>query len=195
MSLDALGASIGGAFSFLGANSTNKANLKIAREQMAFQKEMSNTAHQREVQDLEAAGLNPLLSVSGSGASTPSGSFASQQNAIGEGINTALNTYRLMELEKKKTEADIKKTNAETDVVKSQNKILEPQVKKAGNENKIYDTWVGKNLIPWLNPVSQGLGAIGSLFNPVTAVINSASAMRNAKTAENALSARTFGGY
>lgn len=41
-----------------------------------FQREMSNTAHQREVQDLIAAGLNPVLSAKYGGASTPSGSSA-----------------------------------------------------------------------------------------------------------------------
>lgn len=55
---------------------TSAFNAWQADRQMDFQRTMTNTAHQREVKDLRAAGLNPLLSLRHGGASTPPGASA-----------------------------------------------------------------------------------------------------------------------
>lgn len=116
---------------FIGAERTNKTNIKLARENREFQREMSNTAHQREVKDLIDAGLNPILSASkgGGGATTPQGNAPTVQNPLAGFANSAFSAMRIG--------SEIQKLKSDTNL---SDKLAEEAEEKAETQASIRDT-------------------------------------------------------
>lgn len=111
----------GGLLGMFGQNKANKMQMKMAQQQMDFQERMSSTAHQREVADLKAAGLNPILSgMGGSGASSPGGAMPNIGNVMAPLSSSA------RDLGDKAFQSRVQ--DAQVDNMKLQNDLLKEQI-------------------------------------------------------------------
>jgi hypothetical protein len=116
---------------YKGVQDTNSANTAVAAANRDWMGNMANTAHSREVLDLQHAGLNPALAYGMNGSSTPSPPTPQIQNSLGAAVNSGQSQMQLnmtlanMAKDLQQKQANIDNTNADT-----QNKVdTNPNIK------------------------------------------------------------------
>lgn len=107
---------------------TSAKNIHESRQNRRFQRDMSNTAHQREMADLKKAGLNPLLTGKYGGASTPGGSTASLKSPA-EGLTSDITSAKQQKAGERLINNQINKVKAETDNINVTTAIMEAKAK------------------------------------------------------------------
>lgn len=169
----AVGAGLGSSFmNYQSQQQTNQQNINLSREQMEFQQRetdkarvfeenMANTAHQRQIKDLMAAGLNPNLAATGGApvpsVAAPSGSAATLKApeiilpdlmSFGISLKQLEQTDQRLAIDKANSAANIAKTMSDTDLNKAKKILLQKGMLRAELEGQTSE--VLTNIIKFL---------------------------------------------
>lgn len=191
--ISGLGSTISSLFNFGSTQATNEENARQAQLNRDFQAQMSNTAYQRGMADMKAAGLNPILAYQKGGASSPSGSTATMvapqidtgiaDKALGSAMALRRSHQELDNMMETQTNIrqDTAKKIAETDNIKADTAIrtqnlsaAELEALKAKSDSVFYGSSAGKAARVVGTAAQEGMRTLGPVADLVGTGVSSA---------------------